>query len=323
MAASTELGVIEGYITNGTNGGNVSGLDITLLMYVDSTGPITVGSTTSDATGLFRFSELATDSIYSYIIRVRYQAVDYAQGPYSFGSVETTKRITITVYESTSSDTSITIPIAHTIMYPEDGRLYFMEYLLVANDGNRTYVGTGDASSSEEGKTLRFPLPKDVIELELGMGLNEGSIVVADDGFWDTVAIIPGEWEFTYYYLVEPDSETYKFTKTIAYPVDIWEFIILSDGIKIEASSLAVEEPVEIEGSAYIHLSGTKLHKNTIVRIDIDVAQGGKTQRVNDWVVVLALILANLIFLSLFVLWIVGRRARRIKVKNQGAGPAS
>ncbi len=193
FAAELESGVVEGQVSNGTEGSSssVADHDVVLKTYLDGTE---TGSATAktDAEGGFRFEGLSTSPTYVYQVSLQYQEAEYTSEWLSFGDGETTKSVEVTVYDSTTSDEAIKITVSHTIVYVEEGSLLVKDYLLFVNEGDRTYVGSREVTADGKKETLRFPLPKEATELQYTLGLMECCAVSSEDGFVDTMAIVPG-----------------------------------------------------------------------------------------------------------------------------------
>ena len=253
LAAEIGSGVITGQVVNGTVGGDsVADIDITLKTYLnDSEVSSTV--TKTDAEGAFIFEGLSTEPNYDYQITLTFQQADYNSSWLSFDDSEETQSVIITVFDSTTSEDAIMVATAHTIMYIEQGNIQAKEYFLFINESDRTYIGPpteGDES------VLKFPLPEGAAELQPSMGLMECCIINSEDGFAETMPLQPGGKEVAYSYIVPYDSGKYTFSRMIDYPIANYDLLVQGEGIKVENDQLMMDDPLDIGGIRFNHLSG-------------------------------------------------------------------
>jgi len=259
LAAEPDSGIIEGQIVNGTAGGSsVADQNITLNIYLDEV-EVDAATTKTDADGRFIFDGLSTESDYSYGVTLVFQQAEYYSDWLSFNEGETTKSVEVTVYDSTTSDEALKIATAHAIIYVGQGSLQVEEYFLFVNETDRTYIGSKEISAEGTREVLRFSLPKGATELQITMGLMECCIVGSEEGFVDTMPILPGSKEVAYSYRVDYSSETYAFSQRVNYPTTSYELLVQGEAVQVTSDQLAPERPLEFEGSRFNHLSGEGL----------------------------------------------------------------
>lgn len=264
LAAETGKGVIEGILVNKTQGGGgVVDQLITLKIYKNDTE---TGSKTAKtlADGKFAFTELITDTGYSYLVTLTYQGADYEGDRISFGKEETKKLVEMVVYDSTAKDDAIRIEVSHVLVYPQEGSLLIKEYFQFTNDSDKTYIGAKDPSSAELVPTLRFSLPKGYSELQYD-GLMECCIVNIDDGVADSMAVMPGQKEILIQYRVPYKSTEFNFSQKANHPLTAFNFLVQGEGLSVTSGKLIREDPVNMEGQVFSYYSAKDLAKGDIV----------------------------------------------------------
>jgi hypothetical protein len=267
LAAEGGSGVVEGQLINGTeSGGSVVDIDVTLKTYLDD---VEVGSaiTKTDAEGYFAFDGVSTEPDNIYEVKVVYQKAEYFSEWLSFGEGETEKFIEVTVYNATDSDEAIVVAMAHTVIYVGEDSLKVNEYYLLANESDLAYIGSEEIGDGVR-QTLGFSLPVGATELQSNGGLMECCIYVSEDGFVDSMPFFPGMKEILYSYTIDNDSDTYAFSKRVNYPTLSYNFLVQGSDIAVSSEQLAPEEPLEVDGAQFTHLSG-----NNLVADDILLAQ--------------------------------------------------
>ncbi len=287
LAAESGNGLIEGQLVNGTNGGgSVADQEITLKTYLND-AETNSSTTRSDAQGRFTFDGLSTESNYSYQIQLIYQEAEYDGETFSFNGTETTKSIEITVYDSTSDDV-LNVVAAHIFIYPGEGGLEVQEYYLFTNATDRTYIGTPEAATTGR---LRFPLPAGVTEIQPDMGLMEFRLVQNADGFGETTAVLPGNKEVAYSYVINSTAGEYTFSHRLNYPIAKLNLLVQGEGIEASSDQLITEEPLNIEGVRYAYLTGDNFTAGETLTVRLAGLPAGN-QGATVWVIVVLAVLA-------------------------------
>ncbi len=300
-AAETGQGTIEGQIINDTeNGDSVDSQEVILTTYLGEE-EMETESTTTDSDGFFRFSEISTEPGLSYDVEVHYQEVEYKSERLVFNDDNLIKSIELIVYDTTEDPEVIEMELAHIIIYVEPDILQVEEYLLFINESDKAYVGTTSSSDESIRESLKFTIPKDAVELEAGYGLMDCCIIITENGFIDTMPVLPGPKEVVYSYHIHPDSKKYVFSKDANYPIRNLTLLIQGENIDISSEQLFAGEPLSIESSTFNHLTGNNIARGE--RVSVQLSGLPITRNPAD-ILWLALILAILFggFLFVFIL---------------------
>ena len=262
---STE-GEINGQVINGTaGGGSAAEIEVTLITYINDVIAET-RTTKTDNEGKFQFDNVATE--HEYLVSARYMEVDYYY-PVVFGPGETTAYVEIGVCDTTTSDQTIKIGLAHTIINIEEESLQVTEVFWLVNDGDRTYTGTdgGLVFTLTEGATI-FEAPQ---ELMLDYQFLDNNRVTY------LVPFPPGERQLVYSYrLTKPSSNELAIPLEVHYPTDVLELMIAGEDIEVAVTQLAPAEPVVTDtGERFIHFRGENLPRGTVVNLRLSNVSGG------------------------------------------------
>jgi len=268
QAAEAE-GTLEGQLVNSTaNGSSVSGHDVLLIIY-ESGVESSTNTTTTDSEGRFVFDSLDTAPEYSYEISLLYQEAQYYSDILTFSGNETTKSLDIKVWDSTDDKGVISIVTAHTIIYTNPNSLQVTEYYLFTNDSDRTYIGSEIPDGAGARKTLSFTLPVGVTDFQALMGLLESNIFGSEEGFIDTLAMVPGMREVSFQYGVVTESGDFTIPQQLSFPIVSYDLIVQGGDVGVEVSQLAAEPQMDIEGTLYSHLTGSNLPAGEVLRIEL------------------------------------------------------
>jgi uncharacterized membrane protein len=248
-AAQSGAGTISGQVVNSTpGGGSVAGLEVTLVTYINGEPKDDTDTALTDASGNFTFAGLNTGQEYNYAAAVSYQDVTYASFLSSgdlpaFPEGETSRSITIAVYETTRDDSSVRLMLAHMVLFAENQTLLASEYYLFVNNGDRTFIGKeGDPG------VLHFSLPPGAAGLQVGFGPGQAQVVSAADGFWDTRPMSPGGSEVGYTYEMGLKSGKLDLSRPIDYPTAQFDVLVPQGSLDVSGARLVAGEPVTVSG---------------------------------------------------------------------------
>jgi LPXTG-motif cell wall-anchored protein len=297
-AAEIGQGTIEGQVINDTeNGGSVDSQEVILTTYLGEE-EMETESTTTASDGFFRFLEISTEPGLSYDVEVLYQEVEYRSERLVFDDDNLIKSIELIVYDTTENPEVIEMELAHIIIYVESDILQVEEYLLFINESDKTYVGMISSNDESIRESLKFTIPKGAAELKAGYGLMDCCIIITENGFIDTMPVLPGPKEVVYSYQIYPDSKEYVFSKDADYPVRNLTLLIQGENIDISSEQLFADEPLSIEGVTFNHLTGNNIARGEQLSVQLsELPVTGSSINI----VWLALILAILIGGFLFV----------------------
>jgi len=292
LAAEAGSGIIEGQVVNGTaGGGSVTDQEITLKTYLNGT-EVDSTTTKTDAEGRFVFDGLSTEPGYSYEVSLFFQEAEYYGEWLSFDEGETTKSVQVTVYDSTTSDEAIKVAMSHMIIYVGQGTLLVKEYFLFTNESSLTYIGSKEVTAEGNNReTLRFSLPKEATELQITLGLMECCIYGSEEGFTDSMPVLPGTREVAYSYKVNYNSGTYTFSQDVNYPTTRYDFLFQGEGIEVTGDQLAAGEPMDIDGTRFNHLSGSDFAPGDIVVAQLSGLPETSNQGTVIWVALVLVVL--------------------------------
>jgi len=258
FGAAPQVGTIQGQVTNGTSGGgSVAGVQVTLFA-TNGDNSTTHLTATADANGHYEFKDVSSASTSTYVIGLSYQEAEYYSDAQTFGDNETTKNVDITVYDSTTDDSAITVVSAHTVIFLENGGLAIQELYVFANMSDHTYVGTLDNATGARG-TLRFALPAGFADLQFGGDLAATGVMASDTGFVDTAPVQPGAKQAFYSYAVPLKSGTYTYSRKIDYTTLKYSMLVQGDRVSVKSDNLEAAGTTNMGTAVFTNLTGGDL----------------------------------------------------------------
>ncbi|MBI2868459.1 MAG: carboxypeptidase regulatory-like domain-containing protein [Chloroflexi bacterium] len=287
--AAEPAGLIQGKVENGTgNGGSVAAQEIVLLTYVNDAAAGET-RTMTDEQGYFKFDNLVVEASYRYLVTTTYQQAEYGT-LVTFESGQPAQSVIITVYESTTSDADITLPMTHTVLYFEPGGVRVKEVYIFLNNSDRTYIGSQELDDGRR-ETLRFAIPQGAADLQAGAGLM--GIRKTGDSLVETIPVYPGDRQVSFSYLL-PDASPFVYTRPITYPTGRYDLLYQGEGLTLSSAELSLDEPLDIAGSQYYHYSAQNLAAGAVLSARLS-AGGGSALPVERPVLWVALALGLLL----------------------------
>lgn len=259
---------IRGAVVQGTaGGGSTAGLEV-VLRFLD--GDQTPQQTTTDAEGHFVFTELPASEDVSYLLQVTYAGVVYSSGAISFAAGQDEAAIELTVYETTDDEDTISVQRAHIFVTPDDASLLVTELYVLANAGDRTYVGR----ESVQGRpwTSRFSLPALSRDLALEDGVLGGRFLPLEEGFVDTEPCWPGTTSVLFSYRLDCPGGSCDLSRTVWQPITGLNVLVPDVGASL-AGDLAFAGRREAEGASYMNYTVEALQAGE--RLEVRLALPG------------------------------------------------
>lgn len=203
--------------------------------------------TNTDGNGYYSFQNVPANPNAYYQPTVFYKGVSYAGDSFTITSENQDGTSNVTIYEPTNSDSLVQVSLHHFLIIPAEGYLSIKEVSLLENLGDRTYIGTVPTQS---GKfiTARYKLPKDAYGINLEDGLMSCCIEPDEDGFYDTMEILPGKKQIVFSYKIKAPDEQVSFSKQLTIPTGEFGVLLYGSGVNLTASNLQEMPPQNYEG---------------------------------------------------------------------------
>ncbi len=267
-AVAAGNGVITGKLVNASkDGGNVSGVTVTLGEFKGTTESSSVDATT-DAQGQFQFAGLTTTSDMVYLVKVTYKTAVYHSDVVTFAAGETTKDLSVNVYNPTNVDPGVSVALNHTLIQIQNGKLVVQEILQLSNPSDLAYIGSQTLPDGTA-YTLKYWLPADATNVQLGNGFVESNVAPTVGGFVDNMPVTPQGGVKAYTYTVASTNGQYTLNHLNYYPTASYDLLIQDTGVKVQAPQLSQPETVSYGNNNYLHMTGADLAANTTLTISI------------------------------------------------------
>ena len=270
--------VVKGTVTNGTSdGGPVAGL--TALLHRQTLEGTRIVETALDEDGQFRFDAVSFDPAALFGVTVEYQGAVYGRDiDLSDGSPPPFE---VTVYESSSEDSLLTIPRASIIYSQADKAsqtLWAFEIIGIRNATDRTYVPGPGAM-----QLLRFGLPAGATDLRLDTNLAGAEVIQVDRGFALSAVVPPAEdaYEVGFSYQFPYSGDRASIIKSYLYGAESLRVLAVPDTVTLSSDQLQGPESVDIGGVSYQLMATADVPRGFRLSLDLlDLPQPSFAERV-------------------------------------------
>lgn len=295
-AQATSLAKVTVEVTNKTAGGaSVEGDEVALEVFRHEQ-PLRMLEVKVGEDGKAVFEDVPTGPHVQALARVRHQnmsfrshsvALDAEAGPFS---------VPATVYD-VSSDRSVLSGGTHHLMIGQrDATLLIREYLQLRNPSDRA-VTSSERDAQDRPIVLKFDLPEGFEDFVPSDYLASSSLLVTADGFYDTLAVPPGEHQVAFSYRVPIEGSVVELTRRLSLPTTelavFWEQSQgRLEGLGEPDSRLANDEGVPIE---YYRRADLKGGSEVTFRV---TGLAERASNSNSWaVLVIAFVLVTVVVL--------------------------
>lgn len=270
-ATGTTDGSITGQVTNGTpDGGSVAGLTVTLDRYQGMNLEQTY-TTTTDEDGNFAFTDLPVNEQEVYLPHVTYADVQYVAQMVLL-SQEPQSTVTLTVYETTNDPSVITLESRGVIISGADkpnSMIETFEILSLTNRSDRAYIGN-------DGVVLQVPLPKGTTQIIQQPGFDFGQPRVEDGVLTTTGAVLPGNSDAMFAYLVPYSGTKATLEFGSIMPTSALSVLVEEDTFEISSPAMQDAGTAEIAGRRYHVLTVERPVVGDVVSVNVsNLPRGG------------------------------------------------
>jgi hypothetical protein len=250
-----------------------------------------------DSEGKAVFENVPTGNNITALPRIKHQNMMFHGHPIALKTGQTVFNDHVEVYEVSTDKSKLSITVHHFIIKVEADYLLITEYMRLNNRSDMA-ITSEEKDENDKTKVIEVMLPAGFKDLACSKYFQENALVITKDGFYDTMATPPGQYDAEFSYRLEIDSETIDIVKKISLPTS--EFMIFSSLDKGQVKGLGVSkgEMKSTDGSSVQYFSFPEL--NAAKQIKFQVI-GLHVKKSNTNVVIILTVIFAL--MALLVIW--------------------
>jgi hypothetical protein len=304
VAAQTRLTV---EVVNSTaKGASVVGDEVTIQLY-KGREPTEALQAKAGPDGKAVFENVPTGSDVAAVPRAKHQNMAFNGQPLALDPTAQELSARVPVYDVSTDTSKLSVGTHHVMIAVRDGALEFTEYMQLSNSSDMA-VTSAKRDGQNRPLVIEVKLPEGFKELTATSYLEPHALVTTADGFYDTMAVPPGEHQVTFSYKVGIDRGAVKVVKEMTLPtVELTVFWEHVQG-RLEGLGEPSDRLTNTEGVPLEYYQRTALKPGD--RIEFQIA-GFTSQRSDPYTwIVLAAVFAAAVVVALL----------RLRPKSEGTG---
>lgn len=213
-------------VVNGTvNGDPVTGDEVIVQVYERGELLRTLeGKVAADGKAVFE-SVPAGDKIVA-LARSKHNDMMFTGSPVALKPTEDEHLARVQVFDASNDTSGLSVQTHHLIIKSASDALAFTEYMQLVNPSNMA-VSSNREDAEGRAIVLEIKLPRGFKDLKALGYFEEDALVVTNEGFYDTMAVPPGEHQVTFTYSLDITSNTVDIVKGITLPTS--KFVVFAE----------------------------------------------------------------------------------------------
>ena len=171
------------------------------------------------------FENVPTGNNITALPRVKHQNMMFNGHPIALKPGQTSFNGSVEVFEVSTDKSKLSVTVHHFIINVQADSLRITEYMRLNNSSDMA-ISSDVKDENDESKVIEVMLPEGFKDLTCSRYFQQNALVITKDGFYDTMATPPGQYDAEFSYSLEIDSETIDIVKKISLPTS--EFMVFS-----------------------------------------------------------------------------------------------
>jgi hypothetical protein len=217
-------------VTNRTANGTATVNDDVLVNIYEQQKLIQTLKGNVDSDGKAVFENVPTGNNITALPVVKHQNMAFNGHPVALKQGQTIFIGHVDVFEVSTDKSKLSVATHHFIIKLEADSLRIAEYMQLNNSSDMA-ITSDEKDSNDKSNVIEVSLPKGFKNLFCSRYFQQNALVITEYGFYDTMAIPPGQFDADFTYTIEIDSETIDIMKKINLPTsDFMVFSLLDKG---------------------------------------------------------------------------------------------
>ena len=225
-SAPTSQGVLTVEVTNGTENGATVENDLVIVRIYEDGQLVHTSDGKANTDGKAVFDNVPTGDRVVAIVRARHQDMMFNGRPVALRPEEDELVAQVQVFDVSDDKSKLSVEIHHFMIRAQSELLEITEFMQLKNSSDMA-VSSKERDGQDRTIVLQIPLPKGFKNLRASSYFEQDALVVTEEGFYDTMAVPPGEYEVTFSYTLDITSNTMGIVKKISLPTS--SFVLFAE----------------------------------------------------------------------------------------------
>jgi len=180
----------------------------------------------ADEAGKAVFMDIPIGPQLTAVARVKHQNMTFQSTPVSLVPGTDDLSIAVKVFDVSEDTSALSVGTHHIMLALLDTALEVTEYMQLKNDSDMAIRGS-ERDAQDRSIVVQVILPKGATDLKPLSFFQSSALVMTETGFYDTLAVPPGEHQVRFSYRIDVDQQAVAVVKGISLPtselVVFWE----------------------------------------------------------------------------------------------------
>lgn len=285
------------HVTNSTANGTATVNDEVLVTIFEQGKLTQTLKGNVDSEGKAVFENVPTGNNITALPRVQHQNMMFNGHPIALKTGQTAFYGHVEVFEVSTDKSKLSVAIHHFIIKVEADSLRITEYMQLDNSSDMA-ITSKEKDDNDKSIVVEVMLPEGFKNLACSRYFQKNALVITKDGFYDTMAIPPGQYDADFSYSLEIDSETIDIAKKISLPISEFMVFSLLDKGRLKGLGDSKGEVKLADGSSAEYFSSQELNAGDQIKFQV---VGFQVKKSNSNVVITLSVVFALI--ALLVIW--------------------
>lgn len=275
-------------VINGTADGASVTNDEVVVQIFDSRYLLNTLNGRVNADGNVVFDDMPEGNHLTAVARARHQDMMFSGRPVSLQSTERDRVASVQVFDVSDDKSQLSVETHHLIIKVRPGAIEVTEYMQLRNSCDMA-ISSSERDDQNRTIVLDVKLPPGFKDLRAFSYFEKSAMVVTKEGFYDTMAIPPGEQHITFAYTLDVTSETMNVTKIISLPTSEFALFAELGRAKIHALGETQRRAMRSSGESMHYYERGSLapgEEITVQLADLDIGSQGLAK----WIIAAAAI---------------------------------
>jgi hypothetical protein len=217
------------------------------------------------------------------IPRVKHQNMMFTGPVVPLTTAEDKFTASVNVFDVSIDQSKLSVKIHHLIIKAHPKFLEITEFMQLSNSSD---MAVSSAETDSQNRTIVFEimLPKGFKNLKSSSYFEDDALVVTKDGFYDTMAVPPGDYKVTFSYTLDITSSSMDIIKEITLPTSLFMAFIESGEAQFHGLSDAEKQIMNRNGVSMEYFKRVNISPDEVVAFRIKGLNAGKNKLVT-WVI--------------------------------------
>lgn len=183
------------------------------------------------------------------VVSAKHQEMMFKGRAFALGGPNKNISAEVTVFDVSEDTSALSVVTHHIMIKPRGNELEIAEFMQLVNSSDMA-VRSSRRDSRDNSIVLEIKLPKGFENLESSSYFEKGSLVITKDGFYDILAVPPGEYQIRFSYRLRINSRSMDIVKGISLPTKSLVIFAEAGGVKVEGLGEADSTVVQPNGTA-------------------------------------------------------------------------